>query len=51
MTPVAMPNTIAKSVPRATIGSVFLIGPQRTVVTGSVLRSERPMSPWARSQR
>jgi hypothetical protein len=48
ITPVMIPSTIEKIVPSATIGIVFFSGSQSVCQTGSWVRSERPMSPWAR---
>ena len=47
ITPASVPKTIAKSVPSAIIGSVFLIGSQSSLLTGFSVRSDLPRSPWS----
>jgi hypothetical protein len=46
-----IPSTIEKNVPRATIGIVFLIEGQSSLVTACSERSDFPRFPWAKSAR
>ena len=47
MTPVKMPNTIAKTVPSVTIGRVLIRAMRRFVETGCWFSYEMPRFPWA----
>ena len=49
--PVAMPTTIAPSVPMVTIGIVFFRSFSSSWETGCWVANETPMLPWASSRR